>query len=206
MTPGAFLARIVDPGISFLHELSGPGISDAARRLLLAIALQESGPELVARYQNSPNPNPGPARGFYQFERSGGCAGVLNHRASAAAARRVCTALTVLPDPAAVWRALEGHDVLATCFARLLLYTDPAKLPEEADPAWEYYRRTWRPGKPHPNVWERNWNTAALAVEQAPFTFQTAGGEPVQEEVIIVVRVPRGQPVLVTRAGDSTAA
>lgn len=206
MTPGAFLARTVDPGLAFLHELGGPGIGDQARRMLLAIALQESGPQLAARYQNSPAANPGPARGFFQFERVGGCTGVLTNRLSASLARRVCEALTVIPDAAAVWRALEGHDLLAVCFARLLLLTDPAELPEEPEAAWEYYRRTWRPGRPHPNVWERNWTTAAEAVAQAPFQFEATTAAGPQEEVIIVVRVPRGQPVLVTRAGDSTAA
>ena len=49
----------------------------------------------------------------------------------------------------------EWDDVLAAAFARLLLFTDPAKLPKlgDADGAWQLYLRTWRPGKPHPHTW-----------------------------------------------------
>jgi hypothetical protein len=55
----------------------------------------------------------------------------------------------------AVWAALERDDVLAAAFARLLLWTDACPLPALGDWAggWDYYLRTWRPGKPKPDKW-----------------------------------------------------
>ncbi|XFB08402.1 hypothetical protein AAGT13_00040, partial [Azotobacter salinestris] len=89
----------------------------------LTIGLQESG--LIHRRQIG-----GPARGWWQFEQGGGVAGVLRHPASAGYARGVCTARKVSPEPGIVWAELEHDDTLAAAFARLLLWTDPAPLPE----------------------------------------------------------------------------
>ncbi len=46
-------------------------------------------------------------------------------------------------------------DVLAASVARLLLWTDPKRLPVigDASGAWDLYLRTWRPDKPHPRTW-----------------------------------------------------
>jgi hypothetical protein len=164
MDADRFLADIIDPGLQFLQALGGPKVSDDARRELLAIALQESGPQLEARYQNCPSTSPGPARGFWQFEQGGGVAGVLSHPSSSALSKSLCSGLAVQPASAAVWRALEGHDVLSTGFARLLLWTDPRALPTTQADGWDYYIRNWRPGKPHPDAWPANWRTASLAV------------------------------------------
>jgi hypothetical protein len=165
MTPEIFLTNVLDPGLTFVAELGGPQPTDDVRRFLLCIALQESGPMLAARYQNSPSTSAGPARGFWQFERGGGVAGVLNHAASKALAAQACQALTVAANPAAVWRALEGHDLLAVAFARLLVFTDPHPVPVTEQAAWTCYcNRLWRPGKPHPETWPTNWRTASGAV------------------------------------------
>ena len=165
MAPQEFLAGIINPGLQFLAQLGGPAPTDDVRRFLLAVALQESGPELMARYQGSPGAEPGPANGFWQFERGGGVAGVLSHAASATLALDVCAALTVVPEAAAIHRCLEGHDVLAVAFARLLLLTDPYPVPVTQDAAYECYNaRLWRPGSPRPEDWPLNWRTAALAV------------------------------------------
>ena len=164
MKPEIFLGDIIDSGLSYLNGLGGPAPSDDARRMLLAIALQESGPGLNARYQNSPLATPGPARGWWQFEQNGGVVGVLTHAASSMMAYGACSTLAVVPESAAVWRALEGHDVLACVFARLLLWTDPRPLPVAETPAWDYYLRNWRPGKPHREAWSANWKTANDAV------------------------------------------
>jgi hypothetical protein len=160
MYPEEFLSSIVDPGLAFLANFGTPQPSDDARRMMVAIALQESGQGLNARYQNSPSTSPGPARGWWQFEQGGGVAGVLQHNASSLMAYEACKRLTVVPQAAAVWRAIEGHDMLATVFARLLLWTDPRALPTEQGAGWDYYVRNWRPGKPHPEMWPGNWKTA----------------------------------------------
>ena len=165
MQPSEFLRDILDPGIAFLADLGSPPPSDDARRFLLAVAMQESGPKLDARYQGSPSATPGPARGWWQFEQGGGVRGVLTHAASRDRAGQVCDALRVQRNDAAVWRAIEGNDLLAACFARLLLWTDVPPLPTTEAAAWDCYAlRLWRPGKPHPETWGGNWRTASETV------------------------------------------
>lgn len=163
MTPDRML-RLIDEGLDYLVGQGGPQPSDAARRIMLAIALQESGPMLDARYQNSPSNTPGPARGFWQFEQGGGVAGVLAHPASGAIVNRCCVDHAIVPQAAAVWRALEGHDKIAVVFARMLLFTDPRALATTQQEAWDYYVRNWRPGKPHPENWPNNWRIASDTV------------------------------------------
>lgn len=132
-----------------LKMLPGKMDSREARVMLAAIGLQES--RFGHRRQIR-----GPARGFWQFEKGGGVKGVLTHKASRNAAMKVCDALWVSPTADAVYPALELDDVLAAAFARLLLYTDPRPLPRvgDAEGAWEYYIRNWRPGKPHRKTWD----------------------------------------------------
>lgn len=120
----------------------------SAKVMLLAIGLQESRLEHRRQLVGKPPRPTGPAMGLWQFERGGGVAGVLRHAASRALAEQVCKARGVAPTPSAVWGALRRDDVLAACFARLLLWTDPKPLPEvgEVEVAWRLYLRTWRPG------------------------------------------------------------
>jgi hypothetical protein len=65
-----------------------------------------------------------------------------------------------------VYNSLAHDDVLAAAFARLLLWTDPQRLPSlgDADGAWALYLRTWRPGKPHPQTWPALYAQALAAV------------------------------------------
>lgn len=107
--------------------------SDEAIVMLLAIGLQES--RFVHTYQivqGKPGAK-GPARGWWQFERMGGVHGVLNHATSKAHALAVCRALGVQPNVRDVWGQLEHDQVLATVFARLLLWTDPRSFPQVGD-------------------------------------------------------------------------
>lgn len=142
-----YTAAFVFPGTFALL----PGIMDslAARAMLLAIALQES--RCAARFQIG-----GPARGFWQFERSGGVKGVLKHPLSSGHITHVCAELKYAPEIDACFTALAHNDVLACSFARLLLWTDAAMIPLKGQPAraWQMYLRTWRPGKPHPSTWD----------------------------------------------------
>lgn len=137
------------------------GIRDTpeARVLMLAIGLQES------RFQHRRQIR-GPARGFWQHEAGGGTAGVLRHEASRARALRVCQARGVVPVPSIVNEALATDDLLAACFARLLLFTDPRPLPRIGDAAgaWDYYIWNWRPGKPHRHTWGELYARAVAAV------------------------------------------
>ena len=131
--------------------------SNAARIMMLAIGLQES--EFLHRKQIG-----GPARGFWQFERGGGVHGVMRHPSSAPLALTVCSALDVRFDEQVVYNRLAVDDVLAAAFARLLLWTDPRSIPDNADDAWSMYIRNWRPGKPHPEKWPDNYRRATAAV------------------------------------------
>lgn len=123
--------------------------SDQARVILLAICGQEA--DFHHRWQVIDRARPdvmGPARGLFQFERGGGVRGVLNHPSSKALALDVCQERNVSPTLAGVYGAMSRDDVLAACFARLLLWTDPAPLPAIGDVsgAFALYLRTWRPG------------------------------------------------------------
>lgn len=153
------------PGLYLLHELGGPTNSDPrAQALLLAIAIQES--NLRKRFQVLGSGAAGPARGFWQFERNGGVAGVLRHPRSSLLARKLCNHQIVTPQPQHVWRAIEGNDLLAAGFARLLLWTDPRPLPWTSDPesSWAYYLRNWRPGKPSHSRWLVAWTLATSSL------------------------------------------
>ena len=138
--------------------------SKEARVMLYAIGLQES--RFTHRAQVIDGGGKGPARGYWQFERGGGVTGVLRHPASRFWANSVCNARNIPAQPLNVWLALETDDVLAAALARLLLFTDPARLPAvgEQSESWTYYLRNWRPGKPHPRTWPECYGAALKAV------------------------------------------
>jgi hypothetical protein len=168
ITPPPRARQAVNEALSIL-----PNAMDTAdaRVMLYAIGLQES------RFQHRRQlikkagklvPE-GPAKGFWQFERGGGCRGVLEHWASRDLARSLCLQRNVHATPQALWDALEHDDLLAAGIARLLLWTDPKPLPKVLEPraeaqAWCYYERVWRPGKPHPETWDDCWRAAVKAV------------------------------------------
>lgn len=135
----------LDGALSLLPERMD---TPEARVMLLAIGLQES--RFLHRRQIG-----GPARGFWQFEQGGGVRGVLRHEKTREFAASVCRSRGVITTEADVYEALDDDDVLACCFARLLLWSDPKPLPAigETDAAWDLYLRTWRPGKPHRHTW-----------------------------------------------------
>lgn len=160
IAPADALAHIIVPAMFFMPDgMDAP----AARVLLLAIALQESG--LRARAQAGG----GPARGLWQFERAGGCAGALKHPATRSLAEFACDVAGIDPSPEGLYWRIEHDDVLACRAARLLLWTDPQPLPALGDEAgaWALYLRTWRPGKPRPKEWAGNYAAALQAVHRS---------------------------------------
>lgn len=165
MTPEKFLAMVVDPGLSVVAAIGGPLQSDHARRLLLATAHQES--RLEHRYQGSPRDEPGPARGFFQFE--AGCVGrLLRHPATKGLVAAICDICHVVPEQDAIWRALEGHDTLAVSMARFLYWTDPRPLPTTQADGYNYYDMNWRPGARRPLDWPPSWLAGTRAVFGEP--------------------------------------
>ncbi|MDD3494265.1 MAG: hypothetical protein PHZ19_12295 [Candidatus Thermoplasmatota archaeon] len=146
------IEQYIDPGLVLLP----PKMTTAKSRAMLAAAgLQESG----FKYRKQIN---GPARSFWQFEKGGGVAGVLSHPRTKDIIREVCKTLYVPPDVDLCYGLIAYHDVLACCFARLLLWTSPLDLPgaDEVQKGWEIYYSLWRPGKPRPEEWPGNFKRA----------------------------------------------
>lgn len=139
------IGTIIAPAAKLLPSMDSP----KARMMLLAIGFQES------RFEHRRQVG-GPARGFWQFEQGGGVKGVLLHKSSAYDATKICYARGVGSSVKDVYERLENDDILACCFARLLLLTDPTPLPliGDLDGSWAYYLRNWRPGKPHRDTWD----------------------------------------------------
>lgn len=168
--------RAIVPALTLLgnelgsHRLDSP----PARIQLLASGLQESGLELRRQLGD------GPARGLWQFEKGteasrGGVWGVYLHRATHDPLRLLCRDRDCEFAPRAIWAQLEHDDVLAAGVARLLLWTDPKPLPPvgAVDDAWEYYLRTWHPGKPRRRTWDTYYRLAVDEVVQ-PLTKDSA--------------------------------
>ena len=127
-----------------------------ARRYLLAIALQES--RLEHRRQIR-----GPARGFWQFERSS-VIGLIRHPATAPHLRFAVVALKydaeMAADDVGLHAAIEHNDILACVLARLNLWWLPGPLAADQDGAWQQYLSSWRPGRPRPATWPVCWRLA----------------------------------------------
>ena len=156
-----FLANAVTPAIKLL-----PTAMDnlASRALLIAIALQES--RLTYRRQVD-----GPARGYYQFEQAGGIRGVLNNQETKPIIQGILANLDYnLAGEYICWTAIEHNDILATVFARLLLWTSSKSLPLSTDVqgGWDYYVDCWRPGKPHRETWDQFYIRAWWEVQNEP--------------------------------------
>lgn len=173
------IRQVIRPALKLLPSAM---TSDRAVLMILAIFLQESA--LKHRWQvidaNRPD-RKGPARGLPQFELGtrasrGGVWGVFLHAASRYWLAQVCGLLGVPNEPRAIWQELERNDALATCLARLLLFTDPRPLPamDDVEACWQYYLRNWRPGAYTRGTaaqrrelrakWERNHAKALAAV------------------------------------------
>lgn len=150
---------MIDPALLLLPaKMESP----EAVVMLLAIGLQES------RFEHRRQKGNGPAKSFWQAEQGGGMVtGLLRYRVEDIRdlATGLCAVRGVAPAAPDVWNAIERDDVLAAGLARLLLYTDPLRLPAIGDVAgaWDLYLRVWRPGKPRPSEWARNY-AAALEV------------------------------------------
>lgn len=160
MTPKACNQTVLTPALALL-----PARMDSidARRTMLAIGLQES--ELTHRRQHGN----GPARGIFQFEpgKRSALGGIFRLESTREHAVAVCGALGVDPHWQAVYVELEHSDILAACFARLLLWSDPAPLPSDEAGAWGYYTRVWRPGRPRIDHWPKSWAAASEAISSA---------------------------------------
>lgn len=148
-----------------LSLLPGRMNSAPARAMLFATGLQES--NFSARRQKVAPGVPPPASGFWQFERGGGVTEILASPNTRDMVLPVCKLLLIEPTPSAVHEAIVYNDVLACVFARLLLYRDPRPMPLRTQAAigWSIYAKNWRPGRPHPENWPRNFEEGWRVVE-----------------------------------------
>jgi hypothetical protein len=158
MNPSLALRLIVNPVLENL--LPAKMNSREAKVMLLTIGLQES----LFEHRKQVG---GPAKGFWQFEKNGGVLGVLTHPSSKKHAEQACETLLVKPEAQTVYDLIQFNDQLAAVWARLLLWTDPTKLAQNADEGWLQYLRNWRPGKPHPKTWQAHWDHASKIVNEA---------------------------------------
>lgn len=158
--------------ISEALALLPPGMdSREAQVMLIAIGLQESRFKYRRQLVGNPPKPVGPAAGFWQFEKGsaaslGGVWGVFLHESTNRHVKTLCAARGIPASPSNIWETIQTDDVLAAGIARLLLWTDPKRLPaigKEAE-AWALYLRTWRPGKPHPETWPALYADAVRAV------------------------------------------
>jgi hypothetical protein len=161
MTPDVFLTRIVKPAVLFVSEAIAIPASDEATVLLMTIAGQES--DWRARRQIG-----GPARSFWQFEEGGGVAELF--QVTSVRLETICDILAIPFDQATVFEAMAWNDTLACAMARLLLWQDPAPLPEVGakKAAYSYYERNWRPGAPRPDAWSGYYEQSLAAMESGP--------------------------------------
>jgi len=150
--------------IPALIELEQYGIKNTleARRLLLAIALQESG--LKHRRQVVNGEETGAASGYFQFEKGGGCAGVLAYPRLGTIMQNICSTYGIGQTAQELWTAIQFQDIVAAAAARILIYTLPNDLPKMPEDGWAQYVRAWRPGKPRPETWAGHWATATAEV------------------------------------------
>lgn len=163
MTPARLLSEGIKPALAELQAAFGIKDSFAARRFLLAIALQESAIDR-RRQVTSSGLEDGPAASYWQFEKGGGCAGVLSHSAVAKTMKTMCINYDIDPTVQGLWEGMRFNDVIAATAARLLVYTLPDKLPTSAQDGWLQYQKAWRPGKPKPEKWPNCWTTADAIV------------------------------------------
>lgn len=154
--------------------------SDRATAMLLATGLQETKfrhRRQLPRLKNAP---PGPARGFWQFERGAysALAGILTHRRTSGVLALAIAKLRYAPFTVAHLRelqaCLEHNDVLGAVCARCLLLTLDAGLPgpEDVDEAYKQYLEAWQPGSKRPEDWPGNyaeaWGRVRLGLEGVP--------------------------------------
>jgi hypothetical protein len=133
----------------------------AARRLMIAIALQESGCKARRQHGN------GPARSLWQFERIG-IEGLLTKVDKAKTSGRIAEIsafVGIRPVVDDIHAAIEHNDILAAVCARLLMFVSPRPVPTASDEAWDFYLKQWRPGKPRQETWPANWAKACEVVQ-----------------------------------------
>jgi hypothetical protein len=128
--------------------------------MLLAIAMQESDLKNRTQVDAYGEPLPKLARSFWQIEHPTVDL-ILNHERCMWLEPRVAE-LRYFPSTRIVHEKIAENDILACALAAALLWSDTKRLPgigDEAE-AWNCYIRNWRPSKPRPEDWPKNYSLA----------------------------------------------
>ena len=143
--------------------------SPGADALSIASAYQES--KCRVRDQGDDN-IVGPATGFWQFEKNGGVAEIMESGKTGPIMQTLCERIGVNWTRDAIWRLFvtPDGDELACSFARGLTWKDPRALPPAdasgRDFAYRYYDDNWRPSKERPHDWPESWDVALWVLQQ----------------------------------------
>ena len=161
MTANEFYNAVLTPGLAFIRK-SIPHIpaSTEEQVMLMAIAGQES------NWTDRRQAHNGPASSFWQFERTG-ILGLMRDDETSKWVAVICGLSGVALQSTAIWRFMgtpEG-DTFSCAMGRLLLWTDPMRLPKNEQDAWLGYYRLWRPGAPDRARWAVRYPEAVAAVQ-----------------------------------------
>jgi hypothetical protein len=106
------------------------------------------------------------------MEMNGGVAELLESADTKDIFKPICRMLLYEPKKEVIHIAIENNDTLAAVGARLLLWRDPRTLPSpvEQTKGWQIYLDRWRPGKPHRDMWIKNFSLAWLVVRGEELT------------------------------------
>ena len=88
----------------------------------------------------------------------------MKHKATRAYAREACREMVVVAEVKPVHVAITNNDILAAVLARLNLWWLPYALAQTKQGMWNQYLDAWRPGKPRPKAWAKNFELAHAAV------------------------------------------
>ncbi len=157
MNINVFYAEAVKAPLTKLSAVTAVASDIKAHVLLTTIAGQETG--WAARVQAG-----GYARSYWQFEKGGGVAQVMQRCLPQVSA--LCRSLDVPVSASTIFEAMAWNDTLACGMARLLLWQDPKPLPSVGDTvgAWNYYVRNWAPGIPRYETWQERYQTALQVI------------------------------------------
>jgi hypothetical protein len=162
MTPAAFLAAVIRPGLAWI---GGPQDSPAAARMLLAIALHESGLEHRVQVGRDGKKLPHLARGYWQFEPAGVRA-AISHPSNEWLRAKLPELGYAGAAAKDLHHAVAHSELLMVLLARGLLWPDRARLAdaEETERAYRIYDGCWRPGAKRPAAWPGCWSKAVAEV------------------------------------------
>jgi hypothetical protein len=144
-------------GLQWLDEEIPHATSVAAKRMLLATAFVESG------LRNRRQIGNGTAKSFWMFERvTIQHLLVTTHNHVGSILRKACNFHNCAIDSIQIHSCIEGHDDLAVILARLLMHSKDYPIPLSQKDSYNYYIRTWKPGRPRPERWDAAYTLAAV--------------------------------------------